>query len=56
MCMLSSYPFPCSPPTPFLVQCFEDAEDVRTEVIALGTVRNHPNIIHLVDTFEDPKV
>ncbi|CAI5985067.1 unnamed protein product [Closterium sp. NIES-65] len=37
-------------------QCMEDAEDVRTEVIILGMLRNHPGIISLHDAFEDAKV
>ncbi|CAI5470246.1 unnamed protein product [Closterium sp. Yama58-4] len=37
------------------VKCMEDAEDVRTEVIILGMLRNHPGIISLHDAFEDAK-
>ncbi|GJP57262.1 hypothetical protein CLOM_g16287 [Closterium sp. NIES-68] len=37
------------------VKCMEDAEDVRTEVIILGMLRNHPCIISLHDAFEDGK-
>eukprot|EP00475_Leptophrys_vorax_P025217 TRINITY_DN3525_c1_g2_i1.p1 TRINITY_DN3525_c1_g2~~TRINITY_DN3525_c1_g2_i1.p1 ORF type:complete len:313 (+),score=14.53 TRINITY_DN3525_c1_g2_i1:113-940(+) len=37
------------------IKCPEDAEDVRTEVIILGMLRNHPAIISLHDAFEDAK-
>ncbi|GJP33675.1 hypothetical protein CLOM_g18201 [Closterium sp. NIES-68] len=37
------------------MKCKEDVEDVRTEVIILGLLRNHPCIINLHDAFEDEK-
>ncbi|CAI5483873.1 unnamed protein product [Closterium sp. Yama58-4] len=37
------------------MKCKEDVEDVRTEVIILGLLRDHPCIINLHDAFEDDK-
>ena len=44
------------PPSPFLpVQCEEEAEDVRREVVVLRSLRGHRHVISLRDVFEDPK-
>ena len=38
------------------VQCWEDVEDVRREVKVMELLKEHPNVIQLVDTLEDDKV
>lgn len=38
------------------LQCWEDVEDVKREVAIMESLKGHPFIISIIETFEDTKV